>query len=142
HGRTLAVLDETGTVRWIVRRPANAPPTQPDWAPDGRRLAYRSGRSLRVIADDGPRDRAVANGLQFAGPRWRPSTPGQLAWADRHRAVHVLDVAAARTRWTSPPGPPVRPNGLHWSTDGATLATISASTVRIFDARHGALLRR
>ena len=89
HGRTLAVLDETGTVRWIDRRPANAPPTQPDWAPDGRRLAYRSGRSLRVIADDGRRDRAVANGLQFAGPRWRPSTPGQLAWADRHGAVVV-----------------------------------------------------
>jgi WD40-like Beta Propeller Repeat len=142
HGRTLAVLDETGTVRWIDRRPANAPPMQPDWAPDGRRLAYRSGRALRVVADDGRRDHAVANGLQFAGPRWRPGTPGQLAWADRHGSIHVLDVAAARSRWTSPPGPPVRPNGLHWSTDGATLAAISGSTVRIFDATRGALLRR
>jgi WD40 repeat protein len=142
EGRSLAVLDETGTVGWIEPRPASAPPTQPDWAPDGRRLAYRGGQSLRVITADGRRDHAVANGLRFAGPRWRPRTFGQLAWADRHGAVRVLDITSARTRWTSPPGPSVRPDGLHWSPDGRTLAAISGSTVRIFDARHGALLRR
>jgi len=141
-GRAFAVLDEMGTVRWSDRRPADAPPIQPDWASDGRLLAYRGGRSLRVVADDGRRDHAVAEGLQFAGPRWRPRFPRQLAWADRHGAVHLLDVAAGRTRWTSPPGPPVRPSGLHWSPDGSTLAAVSGSVTRMFDARHGVLLRR
>ena len=36
----------------------------------------------------------------------------------------------------------MRPNGLHWSPDGSTLAAVSGSVTRIFDARHGALLRR
>jgi hypothetical protein len=141
-GRRLAVLDLSGSVSWSLRRSRASTLAQPDWAPDGRRLAYRSGAMLRVVGARGGADRAVARGLGFAGPRWRPGEGRLLAWADRRGHVRVLDVVSRRTLWRSPPGPPVRPAGLQWSPTGATLAAVSGSAVRVFDAGDGRLLRR
>jgi hypothetical protein len=133
RGDELAVIDAAGAVQWRLRR---AEPVQPDWSPDGRRLAYRSGGVLRVVGADGRGDRAVARGLRFAGPRWRPGARDQLAWVDERGSVRV------RGAWRSAPGLQVRPYGLLWSQDGKFLAAISGSYVRIFDGDDGRLLRR
>ena len=134
RGGRLAVLDLDGKVAWSVRRSPSPTGTQPDWSPDGRRIAYRSGADLRVIGARGGADHRVARRLRFTGPRWRPRNENTLAWADQRGRVQTLDVVAHRTLWRSAPGPPVRPGGLRWSPDGMRLAAISGSLVRVFDA--------
>jgi hypothetical protein len=141
RGRRLVVLSRRGEPRWSRRTPT-APALQPDWAPDSRALAYRGGASLRLIGADGRRDRAVARGLGFAGPRWRPVSGREVAWADRRGRVRLLDVVADRNLWSSEPGRPLRPDGLEWSPDGSMLAAISGSEVRLLDSAHGHLLWR
>ena len=115
---------------------------QPDWSPDGLKLAYRSGDTLRVTGLDGGADQRVARRLGFAAPRWKPGKGYALAWADRRGRVRLLDATTGRTLWTSPPGPPVRPGGLRWSRTGTTLAAVSGTQVRTFDGNDGGLLRR
>ena len=142
RGRTVAALDLEGRVVWSLRRSVAFPLRQPDWASDALRLAYRDGDAVRVVERDGSGDRVVARRLRFAGPRWRPGTGNLLAWADRRGRVRLLDVVSGRTLWRSSPGPPVRPWGLVWSPSGTTLAAVSGTSVRVFDADAGRLLRR
>jgi hypothetical protein len=136
------VLRDDGTIVWIGRRAT--PPVQPDWAPDGRRIAYKRESAVRVVGADGRGDRAVGRGAGFAGPRWQPSPAlaARLAWADRRGRVMVAAVDAGRVVWRSRPGLPVRPDGLHWSPDGRLLAAVSGSVVRLFDGATGRLERR
>jgi hypothetical protein len=142
RGRTVAALGLDGRIAWSVRRSNAFALAEPDWAADGLKLAYRSGDAVRVVDRDGSGDRRVAGPLRFAGPRWRPGLGYMLAWADRRGRVRLLDVAGARTLWKSRPGRPARPWGLVWSRDGTTLAAVSGTSVRVFDAGTGRVLRR
>jgi Tol biopolymer transport system component len=141
RGDRVAVLDLDGRVRWRLRTSPSPSGAQPDWASDGRRIAYRYDADLRVVGARGFGDRRVAGGLRFAGPRWRPGSPHVLAWADRRGSVRTLDVLTGRTLWRSGPGPPIQPAGLRWSPDGTRLAAIAGSLVRVFDAS-GRVVRR
>jgi hypothetical protein len=141
RGNRLAVLDLRGRPTWSIHRSPPRAGMQPDWSADGRRIAYASASGLRVVGARGAADRAVARGLRFAGPRWRPAAPRELAWVDRFGRVRLLDVVSRRTMWRSATAPPVRPEGLRWSPDGKRLAAISGSQVRVFSA-DGRLVRR
>lgn len=140
RGGRIGVIGLDARVRWSIRRSPSAVGAQPDWSTRGALIAYLSAGDVRVIRANGSADRRTARGVRFAGPRWRPGSDRQLAWADRRGRIRLLDVIARRTLWRSATGPPIRPRGLTWSADGTRLAAISGSLVRVFDAS-GRLVR-
>ena len=107
----------------------------PQWSPDGRRLAYTRDDEIRIVDADGSRDVLVAShpaGLSM--PRWSPD--GQrIAFRSRRRGwsqVNVVDAPVPRRgRPAREPRPP-EPRTLTaigfdvedfaWSADGATIA--------------------
>ena len=117
----------SGDVRWSGLAPASA---DPRWMPGtGFRVAYRSGRALRIVAGDGTGDRLLDARVGPAAPAWRPESPSVLAYADADGSLRLLDVDSGRTIWRTPAGP--RPVALAWSSDGSRLAVASARRVRI-----------
>jgi hypothetical protein len=70
RGDELAALDPRGVPRWTLSRPAVSDPTW--YSPSGFRLAYLSGRQLRVVAGDGTGDHQLASKVASVAPAWRP----------------------------------------------------------------------
>jgi dipeptidyl aminopeptidase/acylaminoacyl peptidase len=109
----------------------------PQWSPDGRRLAYTRGDEIRIVDADGSRDVPVAShpaGVSM--PQWAPDGL-RLAFRSRGRGwsqVNVVDAPVPRRgRPRSRPDPhPPEPRTLTavgydvedfvWSADGATIA--------------------
>src|SRR6185437_7031143 len=56
-GRQLTAVEPHGDPHWSISSPARI--SSPRWAPSGYRVAYLSGRSLRVVAGDGTGDRLL-----------------------------------------------------------------------------------
>jgi hypothetical protein len=112
----LAAVTPKGNVRWTLSRPRVR---EPRWAPSGFRVAYLSGRNLRVVAGDGTGDRRI-DAAQAIAPAWRPGTEHVLAYADRNGAVTVLATDESQTLWTSAGSSP-GPAHLEWSADGSRL---------------------
>src|SRR5262245_15887020 len=111
--------------------------TDPQWSPDGRRLAYVRDKEVRVVDADGSRDVVVTSAPGAASPRWSPD--GQrLAFVARRRGwsqVWVVDAPVPRrgrpARDPRPPEPtPVTATGvdvedLVWMPDSRTLAIVA-----------------
>jgi hypothetical protein len=114
----LAALEPDGDVRWTLARPGVRSPRWTGTATDTR-IAYRSGRSLRVVAGDGADDRLLQRRVAPVAPAWRPGTGFQLAFADAQGRVVLLDADTGRILWRT------RPDGrvvtLEWSSDGRRL---------------------
>jgi hypothetical protein len=106
-GRELLALEPDGDVRWSID--AAAPIHDPRWGgvdprlppPYDTRIAYRSGDDLRVVAGDGTAKRLVARHVAPVAPVWLAPPAGTklgaapaplLAYLDRQRRVHVVDV--------------------------------------------------
>ena len=88
--RRLVALTPEGEVRWSLARPNVQFPrwggTQID-----TRIAYLSGRELRVVGGDGKRDRVLDAGAAASAPSWRPGAGHVLAYARRDGTVRVVD---------------------------------------------------
>src|SRR5204862_17785 len=78
HGHELAALDPKGNVRWSLERDGVV--RDPRWSPDGYRIAYRAGSSLRVVAGDGTGDHLLARDIAPVAPAWRPGGDHVLAY--------------------------------------------------------------
>jgi hypothetical protein len=105
----LAALDPKGNVRWTLPRRS---PRFPAWTGSrtDTRIAYISGRELRIVAGDGTGDHAVAKAAATFRPTWLPgrkvlfSTGSEhVIYDDRSGAVrplgsfqHVFDPAVGR----------------------------------------------
>ena len=84
--------------------------SDPQWSPDGRRLAYVRGDDIRIVDADGSRDVLVASHPSGGSlPRWSPDGR-QIAFVSRRRGwsqVHVVEAPIPRRgRPARDPKPP------------------------------------
>jgi hypothetical protein len=118
----LVAMEPNGKVHWKLARSRSV--GGPEWSYDGYRIAYLSGRELRVVNGDGTGDRLIvpnAGGSQLAAYAWRPGTH-QLAYNVGKSTLVLLDVDARRVVWRR------QARGLEqllWSDDGKRLLVAS-----------------
>jgi hypothetical protein len=130
RGNQLVAMEPNGKVHWKLAGPR--PVGGPQWSFDGYRIAYLSGRELRVVNGDGTGDRLIvpnAGGTQLAAYAWRPGTHQLVYNVGRNRLV-LLDIDARRVLWR---GRAAGVEQLLWSDDGKRLF-VSGAPVRILDA--------
>lgn len=130
-GHQLVAVTPDGAVRWTLSRPQ--PITDARWMPGtGFRVAYRTGRTLRVVAGDGHGDKLVANGVAPVAPAWQPVESHVISYLDRASRIHVVRTDDRRELWRTGRAGPVRE--IVWSTDGKWLLAWSPSQIRVWGA--------
>ena len=129
-GDQLSAVNLRGTPQWSIARPDVR---SPRWfAPNGYRLAYLTGTTIRVIAGDGTGDRALANNVSHVAPAWRPGHDYVLAYTQVNGTVVVRDADTGRVAWTHRTNP--RPRLLAWSSNGARLLVLTPAAALVYDA--------
>jgi hypothetical protein len=130
-GHELFAVDPHGNVRWSLARAGRI--TTPRWSPDGFRIAYLSGPSLRIVAADGTGDRllraAVSPGV---APAWRPGSGHVIAFGGIDGRVHVADADSGRSLARTSRLLPLQ---VAWSADGKRLLVVTANELRSYSAR-------
>ena len=130
RGGELLAVEPNGRVRWSLARPGRIKVAR--WSRGlGYRIAYVSGRSLRVVAGNGTGDRRYAAAAAVA-PAWRPDGSHVLAYVDRRDHVRVVEVDSRRELWRSRQAGGARE--LAWSPDGRRLLVASSEGWRVFGA--------
>jgi hypothetical protein len=127
HGDQLAVIDPHGVIRWTLARPKVSDPTW--YSPSGYRMAYLSGRQLRVVAGDGTGDHLLANDVAPVTPAWRSDHPYQLAYLESSGALVVRDADTGRLIWTARIG---SAGMLGWSANGGRLLVLARTRALIY----------
>jgi dipeptidyl aminopeptidase/acylaminoacyl peptidase len=170
--RVVAYTAEAGGARQLFTlslRGTGAPPLQvtasekpvsdPQWSPDGRRLAFVRDEEIWIVEADGSRlTRVVAKPAGGRDPRWSPDGR-RLAYLSRRRGwsqVWVIDAPVPRRgrpqRDPRPPDArPLTPTGidveaLEWASDGGRIAItaqqdpddLDSSQISIVDLATGA----
>jgi dipeptidyl aminopeptidase/acylaminoacyl peptidase len=135
HGRRLTVYALDGRRVWWLAERQRVHTVR--WAPDGLRIAYRTGPLLRIVDGSGERPRTLGAATGRAAA-WRPGADAVLAYLRTPSVVALVDVATgedvARVR------PPARTRTLAWSPDGRRLLAVGPHELRLFD-RHGRSVR-
>jgi hypothetical protein len=125
----LSAVNLRGVAQWRIARPDVR---SPRWfSPNGYRLAYLSGATLRVIAGDGTGDREIAQNVGHVAPAWRPGHDYQLASADANGTVVARDADTGRVAWSHRTADP--PRLLAWSSDGARLLVLTRAAALVLD---------
>jgi hypothetical protein len=119
----LAAVTPRGEVRWTLSRPNVR---SPRWSPSGFRVAYLSGRNVRIVAGDGTSD-ARLDSAQNVAPVWKPDEEHVLAYADRNGTVNVVATDDEQTLWTAA-GVASSPSQLEWSADAQRLVVVRKLT--------------
>jgi hypothetical protein len=131
----LTAVDARGVTRWAVARPAVQ---FARWfGPDGYRVAYLSGSTVRVIAGDGTGDRELAAGVLAVAPAWRPGHDYQLAYAGARGKVVARDADTGGVLWSR--RAPSRVRSLEWSADGSRLLVVSRGAVVVYGGSGGVI---
>lgn len=131
----LATVDPAGTVRWTLER--QGPVRLPSWnGPDGFRLAYLSGSSLRVVDGDGTGDRLLEPRVAPVTPAWMPGPRYVLAFVKPNGAVEAVRADSGRVVFESRPGP--LPLSLQWSNGGRALLVAEPGALEL-RGRSGAM---
>jgi hypothetical protein len=151
-GHELSAVEPTATdaVRWSI--PSDRRVTDPSWSTSGVKVAYLSGRSLRIVAGDGTDDRMLAGHVASVAPAWQPQRhplppSGQaygphtnvLAYVTRSGQVVVSSIGvdnSARVLVRLPRDS--RPEGLSWSADGRLLMSWDRHGLVTYDLSNAA----
>jgi WD40-like Beta Propeller Repeat len=124
----LAALELDGDTRWsLARRNIRFPRwggTEVD-----TRIAYLSGRQLRVIAGDGTGDHRLARGAEALAPAWRPGARHILAFVGAGGRLVVAEADSGRRLWSRRLGAVEK---LQWSPDGRLLLVQARRFLRVF----------
>lgn len=129
RARQLTALEpDDGSVRWTLSR--SAPVSDAAWSPDGFRIAYRSGSTLRVVAGDGTGD-APLDAADPVRPAWRPGAEPVLAYVNPLGTIVVRQTDSGRVLWRDREFS--RPTQLLWSNDGSRLIVVSPTGVEVLD---------
>ena len=86
EGQRITAVEPDGDPRWQLTRPEMVADAR--WSPfPGFRIAYRAGRTLRIVDGDGTDDSLLARRVGVVAPAWRPRPEGQyvLAFAGERR---------------------------------------------------------
>lgn len=128
--RELRAVDPRGNIRWTIERPRRISGAR--WSPDGFRVAYLSGSSLRVVAGDSTGDTELRRRVFPAPPAWRPAANHELAFATVDGRVALVHTDTGAVRWRSEPGVEP-PRQLTWSEDGRRLLVLGERSLRVLD---------
>jgi hypothetical protein len=124
----LAAVDPEGRKRWsLARRDVSLPRwggTQID-----TRIAYLSGRQLRVVAGDGTDDHRLARRAAAVAPAWRPRARHVLAFVEPGGRLVVAAADTGRRLWSRRLGAVEK---VEWSTDGTLLLVQGRRFLRVF----------
>ena len=127
----LAALEPNGDVRWTLARPDVRFARWGGGRTDTR-IAYLSGRTLRIVAGDGTGDHAVGPAAPVA-PAWSEAASAGalvLAYADPRGRVRAVAPTTGRTLFRTAPGP--APTLLAWSDDGSRLLVLDPTRLRLY----------
>ncbi|HEY3018568.1 MAG TPA: hypothetical protein VGJ32_00155, partial [Solirubrobacteraceae bacterium] len=138
RGRELIAADLLGRRRWSLTAPADV--HAPRWSPDGFRIAYLAGPTLRVVAGDGTADRLLAAQATAVAPAWRPGPGHVLAYIRAPGRVSVLD--ADRGTVVFRVRAPGRVRRLAFSRAGDRLLVVGRREARVVAGRTGRTLQR
>jgi len=128
RGGELLAVEPSGQVHWSLARPGRIAAAR--WSPvDGYRVAYLSGRTLRIVNGDGTADRLFAV-ARHVPPAWRPDAAHVLAYVDRERRIRVVAADSGRELWRSRPRS--RVFELAWSPSGRRLVAASPRRLLVF----------
>ena len=125
----LAALEPDGDVRWKLSRPAVRLPRWGGTRTDTR-IAYLSGRTLRVVAGDGTGDAEIARDVATVAPAWGPGAGHVLAYVAADGRVRVVDVDGRRPVFRSQ-NRTRNPVALAWSHDGTSLAALGQGVLEV-----------
>jgi hypothetical protein len=124
----LEAIDTRGVPQWAIARPDVRFPRW--YAPNGYRIAYLSGATLRVIAGDAQGDRRLAVRVAPVAPTWRSGHEYQLAYAGGGGAIVVRDADTGQVQWSRrlASGPRL----LRWSADGSRLLAVTGAAAYVY----------
>ena len=126
----LVAIDPLGHPRWALDRAG--PVKVARWSPDGYRIAYVAGRSLRVVAGDGSGDHLLLADVAPVAPAWRPAI-GQahvLAFVDGGGELQARDTDTGALLWRLRPAAP--PRQLLWTAEGSALLVVASHQLSLY----------
>jgi hypothetical protein len=130
----LATIDPAGHVRWTLER--RGPVRLPSWnGPDGFRIAYLDGSSLRVVNGDSTGDHLLSPRVAPIAPAWMPGPAHVLAFARPDGRVEAIRADDGGAVFETRPGP--SPISLQWSGAGRTLLVSTPERVELLGDRGG-----
>lgn len=132
----LVAADPHGVQHWSISRPAIRFPRW--YGPDGYRVAYLSGRALRVIAGDGTGDHELAGNVSAIAPAWRWGHRYELAYVDARGRVVVREADSGLVLWSRRVADP---RLLSWAGDGTRLLVVTTRGALVLDAAGRRLTR-
>jgi dipeptidyl aminopeptidase/acylaminoacyl peptidase len=135
RGNELVAMEPNGKIHWKLARAHRI--EGPRWSYEGFRIAYYSGRSLRIVNGDGTGDHLLARNVDPGPLAWEPGTH-VLAYLNRAGDIQVVNVD--RQHRTATIRTPAVPRQLAWAPDGKRLLAVEEHAVDVFWQR-GPLIR-
>jgi len=135
RGNELVAMEPNGKIHWKLARAHRI--EGPRWSYEGFRIAYYSGRSLRIVNGDGTGDHLLVRGVSPGPLAWEPGTH-VLAYVNRGGEIQVANVDKRnRTVTIRTPG---APRQLAWTPDGKRLVAVEDHAIDVLWQR-GPLIR-